>query len=162
MSQCSHLPLYNSAFFLLKEFYKRVPKFPKQYKYFLGGKMTESLVEIIKLIQEANNQKSNYKRVLCIDKIGEKIDELLLYTRIAGELFLFDKSEKKEKKDKDKEKEKVGVESEESNKAYLFLSEKIVELSRQNAGWKKYYTPQNPAFSRSEGKEMPPSALARA
>ena len=158
MSQSSHLPLYNSAFFLLKEFYKRVPKFPKQYKYFLGGKTIESLVEIIKLIQEANNQKSNYKRVLCIDKIGEKIDELLLYTRIAGELFLFDKSEKKEKKDK----EKVGMESEESNKAYLFLSDKIVELSRQNAGWKKYYTPQNPAFGRSEGKEMPPSALARA
>ena len=160
MSQSSHLPLYNSAFFLLKEFYKRVPRFPKQYKYFLGGKMTESLVEIIKLIQEANNQKNNYKRVLCIDKIGEKIDELLLYTRIAGELFLFDKSEKKEKKDK--EKEKVGVESEESNKVYLFLSDKIVELSRQNAGWKKYYIPRNPAFSGSEGKEMPPSALVRA
>jgi hypothetical protein len=159
MSQSSHLPLYNSTFFLLKEYHRRVPKFPKQYKYFLGGRMIESLVDIIKLIQEANNQKSNYKRILCIDKISEKIDELLLYTRIAGELFLFDRSEKKEKKDKDKEKEKVGVEKEESNRVYLFLSEKIVELSRQNAGWKKYYSPQNSAFGRSEGKEMPPSAL---
>ena len=154
MSQSSHLPLYNSAFFLLKEYYKRVPKFPKQYKYFLGERITECLVDIIKLIQEANNQKSNYKRVLCIDKINEKIDELLLYNRVAGELFLFNKSEKKEKDDK--------VKNEESERVYLFLSEKIVELSRQNAGWKKYYTPQNPTFIRSEGKEMPPSALARA
>ncbi|MEI6191444.1 MAG: four helix bundle protein [bacterium] len=159
MSQSSHLPIYNSAFFLLKEYYKRVPKFPKQYKYFLGERMIECLVEIIKLVQEANNQKNNYKRVLVIDKIGEKIDELLLYTRIAGELFLFDKPEKKEK---DKEKENASVENETSNLVYFFLSEKIVDLSRQNAGWKKYYTPQNPVFDRSEGKEMPPSALIRA
>ena len=155
MSQSSHLPIYNSAFFLLKEYYKRVPKFPKQYKYFLGERMIESLVDIIKLVQEANNQKNNYKRVLIIDKVGEKIDELLLYTRIAGELFLFAKPEKEEK-------EKVGEKKDESNRVYFFLSEKIVELSRQNAGWKKYYTPQNLAFGRSEGKEMPPSALVRA
>ena len=155
MSQSSHLPIYNSAFFLLKEYYKRVPKFPKQYKYFLGERMIESLVDIIKLVQEANNQKNNYKRVLIIDKIGEKIDELLLYTRIAGELFLFAKPEKEEK-------EKVGEKKDESNRVYFFLSEKIVELSRQNAGWKKYYAPQDLAFGRSEGKEMPPSALVRA
>jgi len=127
--------------------------------------MIENLVDIIKLIQEANNQKSDYKRVLCIDKISEKIDELFLYTRIAGELFLFNKPEKKEKKDKDKdknkEKEKTTAETEESNRVYFFLSEKIAELSRQSAGWKKYYTPQSPAFARSEGKEMPLSAPAR-
>ena len=157
MSQSSHLPLYNSAFFLLKEFHKRVPKFPKQYKYFLGGRIIESLVEIIKLIQEANNQKSNYKRVLCIDRLGEKIDELLLYTRVAGELYIFDSSKRK-----GDESENINVKNEESDRVYLFLSEKIVELSRQNAGWKKYYTPQNPALGRSEGKEMPPSALVRA
>jgi hypothetical protein len=97
MSQSKHLPIYNSAFFLLKEYYKRIPKFPKQYKYFLGEKMVDTLVEVIRLIQEANSQNSNYKRVLCLNKIEEKIDELFLYNRIAGELFLFHKTDKKER-----------------------------------------------------------------
>jgi len=86
MSQSSHLPIYNSAFFLLKEYYKRVPKFPKQYKYFLGERMIESLVDIIKLVQEANNQKNNYKRVLVIDKIGKKVNALPKKRPIKKEL----------------------------------------------------------------------------
>ena len=65
--------------------------------------MISTLVEIIRLIQEANNQNSNYKRVLCLNKIEEKIDELFLYTRIAHELFLFNRPEKKDYSQKDKE-----------------------------------------------------------
>ena len=120
MSQRKHLPIYNSAFFLLKEYYKRIPKFPKQYKYFLGERIVDNLVEIIRLIQEANNQSSNYKRVLCLNKIEERIDELYLYTRIAGELFLFSKPTKKN------DKSLCDLENENSNKVYFYISELTV------------------------------------
>lgn len=134
MSQSKHLPIYNSTFFLLKEYYKRVPKFPKQYKYFLGERMISTIVEILSLIHKANSQNSNYKRVLCLNKIEEKIDELFLYTRIANELFLFSKPEKKELSPREKEN---------SNKVYFFLSEKISELSRQKNGVEKLlYSPE--------------------
>ncbi len=39
MAQYSHLPIYNLAYELLKEFYQRIPKFTKQYKYLLGEKL---------------------------------------------------------------------------------------------------------------------------
>ena len=42
MAQYSHLPIYNTAFSLLREMYERIPKFGKQYKYLLGGEITEN------------------------------------------------------------------------------------------------------------------------
>lgn len=36
------MPIYNKAFTILRELYQRTPKFGKQYKYFLGGKMIEN------------------------------------------------------------------------------------------------------------------------
>ena len=62
MAQYSHLPIYNKAFSILRELYQRVPKFGKQYKYFLGGKMIENSIEIIKLIIKANSERDKGKR----------------------------------------------------------------------------------------------------
>jgi|GEM_PF-5170088 len=50
MAQYSHLPIYNTAFVLLRENYQRVPKFGKQYKYMLGEKMLGCCVNILVLI----------------------------------------------------------------------------------------------------------------
>ena len=50
MAQYSHLPIYNKAYGILREFYVRVPKFGKQYKYFLGNDLIKYAVEIIKII----------------------------------------------------------------------------------------------------------------
>jgi len=47
MAQYAHLPIYNLAYELLKEFYQRVPKFAKQYKYLLGEKLIGANVEVI-------------------------------------------------------------------------------------------------------------------
>lgn len=120
MSQTSHLKIYNSAMFLLKDFYERVPKFSKQYKYILGEKMISCVVEIIMTIVEANNERVDRKRVLVIEKILSKIDELLVYVRIAEELKQFN-----------------------SPKTYIYLIEKINEISKQGTGWRKIYLPQN-------------------
>ncbi len=120
MSQSSHLKIYNSAMFLLRDFYERVPKFSKQYKYILGEKMISCVVEIIMLITKANNERMDKRRVLIIEEIINKTDELFVYVRIAEELKQFN-----------------------SSSAYSYLIEKITDISKQSTGWRKIYIPQN-------------------
>ena len=119
MAQYSHLPIYNKAFAILREFYQRVPKFGKQYKYFLGGKLIEYSVDIIKIIIKANSERNQERRTELIEHLCTTIEMLITQLRIANEL------------------RQLG-----GQKSYLFLCELIVDLSKQAEGWKKY-TPQN-------------------
>lgn len=89
MSHASELKIYNSALFLLKDLYERVPKFSKQYKYLLGDKLILCNVEIVKEISKANSQKIKLQRVKHIEIILEYIDEMFIYIRIAEELHQF-------------------------------------------------------------------------
>ncbi len=114
MSQYLHLPIYNAAFVFLKELNMRVPKFAKQYKYFLGGRLIEYNVDIIRLIIEANNCRDMSQRAIVLAKLSEKIELLILHSRIAEEL------------------EQWG-----NKKGYLFLVEKLADLSKQAEGWRK-------------------------
>lgn len=119
MAQYSHLPIYNKAFALLREFYLRVPKFGKQYKYFLGGKLIENNIDIIKLIIKANSEKDKEKRTVMIENVCLTTEMLITHLRIANEL------------------KQLG-----EQKSYLYLCEMAVDLSKQAEGWKKY-SPQN-------------------
>ena len=119
MAQYSHLPIYNKAFVVLRELYIRVPKFGKQYKYFLGGKLIENAIEIIKLIIKANSERDKERRQAIIEHLCLTIEMLITHLRIANEL------------------KQLG-----GQKSYLFLCEMTVELSKQAEGWKKY-VPQN-------------------
>jgi hypothetical protein len=119
MAQYSHLPIYNKGFEVLRELYMRVPKFGKQYKYFLGGKLIENSVDIIKLIIKANSERDKEKRQAQIEYLCLTIEMLITHLRIANEL------------------RQLG-----GQKSYLFLCEMVVNLSKQAEGWKKY-TPQN-------------------
>jgi hypothetical protein len=119
MSQYSHLPIYNRAFQILREFNLRVPKFGKQYKYFLGGRLIEYSLEIITIIIKANSERDKDKRFALIEHLCVIIELLIIQLRIANEL------------------RQLG-----GQKSYLFLCEQIIDLSKQAEGWKKY-TPQN-------------------
>jgi len=115
MSNYSQLPIYNSVFFLLKDLYERVPKFSKQYKYILGEKMLDCCIETIILITQISEDKENEKRLVYVSNIAEKMNKLLIYTRIANEL------------------NQLGKES-----AYFFLAEKILDILSQTENWKKF------------------------
>lgn len=115
MAQYSHLPIYNKAFAVLRELYDRVPKFGKQYKYFLGGKLIENSVEIIKLIIKANSERDVEKRQVSMEYLCLTIEMLITHLRIANEL------------------RQLGGQA-----SYLFLSEMVVDLSKQAEGWRKY------------------------
>ena len=115
MAKYSHLPIYNKAFTVLREFYQRVPKFNKQYKYLLGTKLIEYSIEIIKLIIKANSESDKIKRLVEMEKLCLTIEMLIIQLRIANEL------------------KQLG-----GQKSYLYMSELIVDLSKQAEGWKKY------------------------
>lgn len=119
MAQYSHLAIYNKAFALLREFYLRVPKFSKQYKYLLGERLIGDNIEIIRLIIRVNSERDNKRRIVLLENMCMAIESLIINIRIANEL------------------KQLGKES-----AYLYLSEIVVDLSKQAEGWRKY-TPQN-------------------
>lgn len=114
MARYSHLPIYNTAFSLLREFYERVPKFGKQYKYFLGGEIIKENIEVIKLILEINDEKEAKERKILLKNLVWHSESIIIYLRIANEL------------------KQLGGE-----KSYLYLLEKCVAISKQAEGWRK-------------------------
>ena len=134
MSIYAHLPIYNSSFQLLKYFHEKIPKFSKQYKYILGEKILECLIESIILIGEICNTKDKERKTSCVFKIIENTNRVLIHTRIANELH------------------QLGGEN-----AYFFLSEKILKILDQAENWKKFLQkgdcPQNYSFVNEEVRE---------
>ena len=115
MSQYSSLPIYNSSVNCLKDLYKRIPKFAKQYKYLLGGKLIEYNIKIISLIFKMSNSRNKEERVRLIEEVENNINLLLIHVRICNDLKQF------------------GVES-----SYLYVSENLIDISSQAEKWKKY------------------------
>lgn len=112
MSRYTHLPIYNTAFSLLKELYIWVPKLNKQYKYTLGADLVSLNMECIKIIIMANNLPTTQRKEILTDLIL-KIEEIIILLRITEELKLFS-----------------------SDKQYLVLMEKITNLAHQAEGWR--------------------------
>ncbi len=115
MSQYSQLPIYNSAVNCLKDLYQRIPKFTKQYKYLLGGKLIEYNIRIISLIFEISNSRDKEERIVLVDEIAKNTDLLMIHVRICNELKQFGK-----------------------DSSYLYVSENLVDISSQTERWKKY------------------------
>lgn len=112
MSRYAHLPIYNTAFDLLKELYIRVPKLNKQYKYTLGSSLISINMECIKMIIVANSLLKVERKGILTELIF-KIEEVIILLRITEELKLFS-----------------------SDKQYLILMEKITNLAHQAEGWR--------------------------
>jgi hypothetical protein len=121
MSKYSHLPIYIDAGNLLKEFYLRIPKFDKQYKYLLGGKLVEYSTNTVAIIMEINNSRDTAERQRLIMDLEKNIEMMLVYIRISFDLKQIN-----------------------SGDSYMFLSEKIINILKQAEGWKKYLNKDAP------------------
>ena len=119
MAQYAHLPIYNAAFELLKEFHMRIPKFSKQYKYQLGEEFIRPSMKIIRLIVETNNTRDNKRRSEILEEMIWNIESLIISLRMANELAQWG-----------------------NQKSYLYLLEKTVALSKQAEGWRKSVSPK--------------------
>lgn len=89
MSHYQNLPVYNDIFFLLKDLYKRIPNFSKQYKYFLGGEILRINVFLIDLVYQISCQKNNSERLKLVTELQRNAEMLSLHIRIAQELNLW-------------------------------------------------------------------------
>jgi len=115
MSAYSNLPIYNNIFFLLKDLYERVPKFSKSYKYLLGDKMLNCCLESLIFLNKISESRNKDERIEILSNIEYKMNELLVYIRIANELNQLVKKDN-----------------------YFFLSKKVVDILNQIENWKKF------------------------
>lgn len=106
------MPIYVTAFSILKELYIRVPKFGKSYKHTLGDRMLDIGQEIIVLIIQANNDKTT--RAQKLNELLKHAETLTILSRIGDELNLWG-----------------------GEKIYISFAKTIVSLSAQGEGWRK-------------------------
>jgi hypothetical protein len=111
MARYEHLPIYKKAMDLTIYFEKVVRNFSRYHKYTLGSELREKSREIVGLIIKAN---STVERLPLLLDLRESVEGLQVLLRICKEVRAFN-----------------------SFNSYLYASNVVVELSRQNEGWIK-------------------------
>ena len=111
MARYEHLPIYKKAMDLTIYFEKIVRNFSRYHKYTLGSELREKSREIVGLITKAN---STVERLPVLLDLREKLEGLNVLLRICKEVRVFN-----------------------SFNSYVYASNVVVELSRQNEGWIK-------------------------
>ena len=86
MTLSEHLPVYKTSYDLLLETFKFVSEFTKEYKYTLGDKIKNEILDIIASIYRANGSFVN--RLQNIRSAREKLESFRLYIRLSRDLKL--------------------------------------------------------------------------
>lgn len=110
MANYEQLTIYQKTYDLFLRMYKEVHKFPREYKYSLGGKIQTTCVELLDTIIIANSA-TDKKPIL--KKGHQQIDRLRIYIRLCKSLNIFGK------------------------KKYEILSKYLDEVGRMTGGWIK-------------------------
>lgn len=84
MATYDNLPLYKTSYDLLLQVFEVVKKFEKQYKYTLGDKIKNEVVDLITSIYRANS--SFDERLQNIKKACQQVEVLKLYMRLSKDL----------------------------------------------------------------------------
>lgn len=114
MARYEHLPIYRAAFDLSVHVEKIVRNFSRYHKYTLGTELRESSKKVVKLIIQANTTRDREPLLL---KLRQDLEWLKVLARLCHESGGFA-----------------------STRAYLYVSEQIVGISKQNEGWLKQTT----------------------
>ena len=109
MARYNHLPIYRTAFDLAIHIEKIVRHFSRYHKYSLGTELRENSRRILERIIEANNSQSRESILL---KLREDLEKFKVIVRLCHESGGFS-----------------------STRSYLYVSEQIVNLAKQNEGW---------------------------
>lgn len=84
MATYDNLPVYKTSYDLLIQVFEQVKKFTKEYKYTLGDKLKNEIVDLISSIYRANSSQEN--RLINIKKAREQVEVLRLYIRLCRDL----------------------------------------------------------------------------
>ena len=110
MAQYQHLSIYKQTYDVLLRTMVATKDFPREYKYTLGQKIKDELIELVVMIYRAN---SAVNKVLHIQAILERVQAVQLMMRLSHDMKIL------------------------SRRHYAALSEMTESLARQAQGWMK-------------------------
>ncbi len=110
MAQYEHLPIYKQTYDILLRTMTATKNFPREYKYTLGQKIKDELIDIVILIYRANSAKNKEQH---IQEIMERIQAVQLLMRLSHDMKILPR------------------------RHYAALSEMTENLGKQAQGWLK-------------------------
>ena len=110
MAQYRHLPIYKQTYDLLLRTMTATKDFPREYKYTLGQKMKDELIDLVILIYRANSAADKETH---IQSIVERVQAIQLIMRLSHDMRIL------------------------SRRHYAALSEMTDSVARQAQGWLK-------------------------
>ena len=110
MARYSHLPIFQKAYDLTIVIYRCTSKFRREYKYTLGAKLKETIIEFLDWVIRANSERD---KTPALKEADMRLERLRIYVRLGHDL------------------EVIGI------KKYEILCRNMDELGRMIGGWKK-------------------------
>lgn len=110
MAQYQHLPIYKTTYDLLVDLMNTTKDFPRDFKYSLGEKIQNHVVELLVLIYKANSTKN---KKIFISEILNEVQFLDLFLRISFDLKIIPQAK------------------------YCVFIEKTYSIAKQAQGWLK-------------------------
>ncbi len=110
MAQYEHLPIYKQTYDILLRTMTATKDFPREYKYSLGQKIKDELIELVVLIYRANSAKDKRQY---IESILERVQAVQLLMRLSHDIKILPRCH------------------------YAALSEMTESLAKQAQGWLK-------------------------
>lgn len=126
MAQYKHLPIYKLTYDILLRIMQITKDFPREYKYTLGQKLKDEIIDLVILIYRANSAKDKANH---LEMIVERVQLIQLLIRLCHDIRIL------------------------KRKHYAELAEKTDSLARQAQGWLKAGTKKGD--NRNSGKGEP-------
>jgi hypothetical protein len=108
MAQYQHLPIYKQTYDILLRTMSATKDFPREYKYTLGQKIKDELIELVVMIYRANSATDKARH---IESIVERVQAIQLMLRLSHDMKIL------------------------SRRHYAALSEMTDSLAKQAQGW---------------------------
>lgn len=113
MALFSELPVYKLGYDLLIAIYNKTSTFSREYKYTIGERLKNEILELLINIYKANKSKKE-NRVQYIENARQHVEVVRLLLRDVKDLKV------------------IGI------KGFVALNVQVEELSKQLAAWQKY------------------------
>jgi hypothetical protein len=110
LAQYEHLPIYKQTYDLLLRIMTATKDFPREYKYTLGQKLKDEVIELVVLIYRANSVREKEAHITAI---LERVQVVQLMIRLAHDMKILPR------------------------RHYAALAEMTDGLARQAGGWLK-------------------------
>jgi len=124
MARYEHIKIYKSSFDLLVQVQKLTTQFPRDFRYTIGEKINNGIVEFLVNIYQANSGKLQ-QRLEILNEMSQKLQTIIILTRLAFELKYVAKTN------------------------FLEVLKMAQEIERQLAGWINY-TEKEVSFGSAE------------